>query len=312
MAPQGSIDMSGEVSVREVPRPAVGNNTIKMGDEEQPLKPHYLEVENLNRIPLWLAPCHLVAALFQGMQALFLFAFSTQTDLRWLVYTNYPSPSRAGLGANQYAKPEPVLIGSYPITWYAGLFILLSCIDHITCILPRLRQKYEWYIERHQSPSRWIEYSFSASLMRMHIAQVAGVTDVYVLFLIYAISHVSLYFCILHEKLNAKARADGYTQNWTAFYCGCAPHLASWAVIFCYFFSGLSRGSPPGFVWTIVLSLFFLDMSFPTCFVLQWRKIGVFQDYLVGEFGFIMLSFTCKTFLAWITLAGANGYTRRH
>jgi hypothetical protein len=27
---------------------------------------------------------------------------------------------------------------------------------------------------------------------------------------------------------------------------------------------------------------------------------------LVGDFGFIMLSFTAKTFLSWITLAGAN------
>lgn len=291
--------------------------TIKSGDdmnhtEEEPLKaPHYLDIEHLNKIPLWLAPCHLVAALFQGMQALFLFAFASQTDLQWLVYTNYPAATDEGLADDEYAIPDPKLLGTYPITWYAGLFILMSCIDHITCIVPRLRQHYEYNIERHQSPTRWIEYSFSASLMRMHIAQVAGVTDAHILFLIFVMTHVALYFPAVHEMMNAKARADGYLQNWTPFFMGTVPHVASWGVIFFYFFSGLNRGDPPGFVVTIVVSLFFLDMSFPTCFVLQWRKVGVFQDYLVGEFGFIMLSFTTKTFLAWITLAGANGYSSK-
>jgi len=300
-----SVSMTGEVNSHQD-----GRRTSKGEDEERAQRPHYLEVENLNKIPLWLAPCHLVAALFQGMQALFLFAFSTQTDLQWLVYTNYPSPRSEDLPEDAYAIPDPKLVGSYPITWYAGLFILMSGIDHVSCLIPRLREHYEYYIERHQSPTRWIEYSMSASLMRMHIAQVAGVTDVHIMFLIFAMTHVSIYFPALHEKLNAKARADGYEQDWTAFYCGTIPHVASWLVIFFYFFSGLNRGDPPGFVAPIVLSLFFLDMSFPICFVLQWRKIGVFKDYLVGEFGFIMLSFTTKTFLAWITLAGANGYSR--
>lgn len=318
MAPQ-SVNMAGEVSLSDheqpqAPADAAGGSVKKSGADEErmaPKTPHYLEVEHKNKIPLWLAPCHLVAALFQGMQSLFLFAFASQTDLQWEVYTNYPSASDE-LQDDIYATPDPKLIGTYPITWYAGLFILLSCIDHILCIVPRFREHYEYYIERHQSPMRWIEYSLSASLMRMHIAQVAGVTDAHILFLIFTMTHVALYFPALHEKMNAKARADGYEQNWTAFYCGTVPHMASWGVIFFYFFSGLNRGDPPGFVVTIVMSLFVLDMSFPTCFVLQWRKVGIFQDYLVGEFGFIMLSFTTKTFLAWITLAGANGYSRNN
>jgi hypothetical protein len=110
----------------------------------------------------------------------------------------------------------------------------------------------------------------------------------------------------MHEKLNAKARADGYTQNWFPAYAGGVPHMASWMVIFCYFFTGVRRGDPPAFVGTIVFGLFLLDSCFAICFYLQWHKIGIFNDYLVGEFGFIMLSFTAKTFLAWVTLIGAN------
>mmetsp|Transcript_15132 Transcript_15132/g.23762 ORF Transcript_15132/g.23762 Transcript_15132/m.23762 type:complete len:299 (+) Transcript_15132:85-981(+) len=279
-------------------------------DKEQGEARDYMMIENMNVIPLWLAPCHLVAALFQCMQSLFLFAFSSQVDLRWNIYSNFPAGDELVLGENEYAKPEANLIGSYSVTWYAGVFILLSGIDHISCLLPSFRQKYEWYIERHQSPFRWVEYSFSAALMRALIAQVAGVTDVHLIYAIYVMSCTTLLFAIVHERLNAKARADGYPQDWLPICFGYIPHLASWSIIFCYFFAGVSRGEPPAFVSTIVFSLFLLDFTFPICFFLQWKQIGVFRDYLVGEFGFIMLSFTAKTFLAWVTLAGANGYTR--
>jgi hypothetical protein len=295
------ISMSGELTEAQ-------DRRKEEGDEPAP-KPHYLEIENLNTIPLWLAPCHLIAALFQCMQSLFLFAFSGQIDLRWFVYTNFPTLDE--LGEDEYAKPEPHEIASYSITWYAGVFILLSGIDHISCIIPRFRKSYEYYVERSQSPYRWIEYSLSSPLMKMHIAQVAGVTDIHILFLIFCLGHTALYFAALHEKLNAKARADGYPQNWFPFWAGSVPHMACWSVIFCYFFTGLRRGDPSAFlVSTIVFSLFFLDMCFPLCMYLQWKKIGIFKDYLVGEFGFIMLSFTAKTFLAWVTVASANRYGR--
>jgi hypothetical protein len=283
---------------------------MEEGDEPAP-KPHYLEIENLNTIPLWLAPCHLVAAHFQCMQSFLLFAFSGQVDLKWFVYSNFPTAD--ALVEDEYAKPEPNEIGSYSITSYAGFFILLSGIDHIFCILPRFRQSYEYYIERSQSPYRWIEYSLSSPLMKMHIAQVAGVTDVRMLFLISYLGHTSMCFAILHEKLNAKGRADGHQQNWFPFWAGFVPHMACWSVIFCYFLTGFRRGDPPAFlVSTIVVSLFFLDMCFPICMYLQWKKIGIFKkDYLDGEFGFIMFSFTAKTFLVVVTLASANRYHGR-
>ena len=317
--PASSIDMSGEIDETSVnineainKNPHYYNNKKKTEQSRMQQQANYLEVTtNLNPIPFWLAPCHLVAALFQCMQALFLFAMASQTDLLWFVYTNYPSRDDETLLEDEYAKPDPQLIGSYPITWYAGLFILLSAVDHISCIVPGFRQHYEYYIERHQAPTRWMEYSLSAALMRMHIAQVAGVTDVHLLFLIFAMTHVSLYFPALHEKMNARARAEGMTQNWSAFHCGLIPHMAVWGVIFWYFFSGINRGDPPGFALILVFSLFVLDFSFPTVFILQWKKVGIFDDYLIGELSLIGLSFTTKTFLAWTTIAGANRYSNQ-
>ena len=92
------------------------------------------------------------------------------------------------------------------------------------------------------------------------------------------------------------------------FYCGfLATELQGF---FQKPFTEFARNRPPPFVTLAVVSLFLLDLCFPICFYLQWKQIGAFRDYMVGEAGFIALSFTAKTFLAWVTLAGANAYTR--
>jgi hypothetical protein len=270
----------------------------------------YMEIENLNEIPLWLAPCHFVAALFQFMQAVFIFAFSARVDLKWCLFTFYPNPDNDVHETDIYAVPKPEELTCYTITWYAGVFIMLSGLDHLFCVLPKFRARYEYYIERHQSPQRWFEYSLSCPLMRVHIAQVAGITDLYTLILTFALGHVAIYFPLVYEQLNAKNRADGYVQNRMPFFMGCFAHCASWAVVFAYFGKGMAM-IDENLAFALVLTLFVLELTFPITFVLQWGKIGPFQDYLIGEFTFCLLSFTTKTFLAWATLIGANAYARR-
>ncbi|KAG7363520.1 hypothetical protein IV203_026881 [Nitzschia inconspicua] len=271
----------------------------------------YNKIQNLNEIPMWLAPCNLVAAIFQFMQAAFIFAFSRKVGLKWCLYTFYPNTeNEEGYDNDVYATPEEEQIACYTITWYAGIVTLLSGVDHLFAILPYFRPRYEYYIERHQNPQRWIEYCFTCSLLRVHIAQVAGVTDVYTIVLTFFLTLSSIVFGLLHERMNAKNRADGYTQDYTAFWSSCIMHLASWAIIFAYFIEGMAKVDN-SLALGLVLTLFLLEMTFPLIFILQWRKIGPFKDYLVGEFSFCLFSFTTKTFIAWATLIGANAYARK-
>ena len=259
---------------------------------------------------MWLAPCHFVAAIFQFMQAVFIFAFSTKVDLQWCVYTFYPNAENDVHETDIYAVPQAKEIACFTITWYAGIAIFFSGLDHLSCILPCFRERYEYYIQRHQSPYRWIEYSLSCAIMRVHIAQVAGVTDLYTLILTFFLTNASILFGLLYEKLNAKNRADGYIQDKSPFFYSCICHVASWSVVFAYFINGMAK-IDASLALSLVLALFFLEMTFPIVFVLQWAKIGPFKDYLVGEFAFCLLSFTTKTFLAWATLIGANAYARK-
>jgi len=64
-------------------------------------------------------------------------------------------------------------------------------------------------------------------------------------------------------------------------------------------------GSVPGFVYGIFFSLLVLFALFAANMWLQYRQIGRWRDYLFGERGYIVLSLTAKSALAWQVYAGA-------
>ena len=196
------------------------------------------------------------------------------------------------------------------MTFFSGICVLIAALDHSLTVMPYFRPKYEYYLKRNQSPFRWIEFSISASIMRVQVAQIAGVTDKHLLICIFFLSSCCILFGMIHESLNARAlsQPDDYEFNFFGLWFAFIPHLVTWAIIYCYFITGLMRGSePPGYVGTILFALFVLDGSFAVNFILQWKRIGsYYKDYVFGEFIFIMLSFTAKTFLAWITYGSVN------
>lgn len=268
--------------------------------QEQQSKDPDTGIENLNEIPNSLRAWNIGACIFQWGQAGVMLWLATSATTQWPVYVNFPSyigeSSQEGFGI-----PFPKRVGSYSLTWLSGIFLGLSGLDHFLVSFPGINKKYNYYIERYQNPFRWTEYAISASIMRVMIAQLSGVTDIHNLFMIFILACTTMVLGSCHESVNAVARADGYRQNWFPFITAWIPQVASWSVIFCYFFVGVVRSSPPAFVWTIVFVLFFLDCTFALLFYMQWGKVWIFRDYVKGEIGFIVLSFTSKTLLAWIT-----------
>lgn len=285
---------------------------------EETTSSHYLEPQAKNEIPKVLTVLHLVGALLQTAEAIFLFAFSQNINLKWLLYTNYPvavdnalAYEIGGEGTDNiyFARPEPKYLASFSVPWVTGAIVLLSAIDHIFAIVPGGRQLYEHHLARNKASFRWLEYAVSCSLMNMHISQLVGVTDVHTIVLIFVLSISIQYPAYIHEVVNARARADGYAQYWSPFIFGCIPWIAVWSVIFSYYSESIARGEdPPSFVLSTVVAVFVLEGLFPILFVLQWMKIGVFQDYIVGEYGYMILGLIAKSSLAWITLIGAEKY----
>jgi hypothetical protein len=59
----------------------------------------------------------------------------------------------------------------------------------------------------------------------------------------------------------------------------------------------------PGFVYAITIVQFVLFFSFAVNMALQYSRIGRWRDYVYGEVGYIVLSFTAKSLLAWLIFA---------
>jgi hypothetical protein len=54
----------------------------------------------------------------------------------------------------------------------------------------------------------------------------------------------------------------------------------------------------------IYISIAFFFNIFAINMILQYKKIGPWQDYLYGERFYVILSLVAKTFLAWQVFAG--------
>ena len=182
-----------------------------------------------------------------------------------------------------------------------AVFLLLSAVAHI--YLSTIG--YGWYVrnlKRGMNPLRFYEYALSSSLMIVLIGMLVGFWDLGGLILIFGINAMMNLFGIMMELHNQTTERT----NWTSFIYGCIAGIFPWIVIFVYFYVPLATAEvgPPAFVYAIVPSLFVFFNIFAVNMVLQYKKVGLWRNYLFGERVYIILSLTAKTLLAWQIFAG--------
>jgi hypothetical protein len=181
-------------------------------------------------------------------------------------------------------------------------FLLISAFAHLLLVLPGI---YGWYrrnLDRCINYVRWWEYALSASVMIVVIAMLPGMYDLGSLMLIFALNATMLLFGLLMEIQNR----PGDDVNWTPFVFGTLAGIVPWIVIALYLWSpGTGPGNPPGFVYAIFFSLFVWYSLFAVNMWLQYRQVGPWRKYMFGEYGYIVLSLTAKSALAWQVFAGA-------
>jgi hypothetical protein len=108
-------------------------------------------------------------------------------------------------------------------------------------------------------------------------------------------------FGLVMERVNSgRERLD-----WLPFWLGCVVGAVPWLVIGISLVGSEANGSVPGFVWGIFISLFVFFNSFAVNMWLQYRGIGPWRRYVFGEWGYLFLSLTAKSALAWQIYAGA-------
>lgn len=180
-------------------------------------------------------------------------------------------------------------------------FLFLSAAAHLLIATPGI---YGWYLKNlaeKRNYARWIEYSFSSSVMVVLIAMLVGISDVAALLALAGVNASMILFGLLQEKYET----PGTRVNWLPYWFGVIAGAIPWIAIAIYLVSPGVEASPPGFVYGIFFSLFAFFNVFAIVMVLQYRQVGRWANYEAGEATYVMLSLVAKSALAWQVFAGA-------
>jgi hypothetical protein len=123
------------------------------------------------------------------------------------------------------------------------------------------------------------------------IAMLAGMYDIASLLLIVALNAAMILFGWLREPHNQTTAR----RNWTAAWFGCPAGVVPWIAIAIYL---VGAAEAPAFVYAIVVTQFALSM------LLQYRRVALWREHLLGERVHRLLSQLAKSALAWPVFAG--------
>lgn len=209
-------------------------------------------------------------------------------------------------GAFAGVEQSSVELLSIPLVWVIASFLAMSAIAHALMGWP-LRKRYEAYLARGMNPFRWIEYAFSSTVMIVAIAYLSFIREFPALVAIAGANVAMILFGWSMEAAN-EGRTD--RPDWKHYIFGSIVGLAPWIGIFSILLAyGAQADLPegagiPAFVYVIVASLFIAFNVFAITMVLQYRRIGPWRDYLVGEKTYMVMSLVAKSLLAWQVFSG--------
>lgn len=202
-------------------------------------------------------------------------------------------------------------VAEYKIGNLVGVFSLLAALDHGYTFydgdhyLQMLNKGYNTY--------RWWEYSISAGIMVVIIAQLSSINDIKLLGLLFGANLVLQYFGYSTEKHVSKGRLDQAQMDNAA---GFVLFVSMWVPIFIAFFTAIQENDtkPPDGVYTIIFVMFVLFLVFGIMNMMyvkstaycksQKASLCKFSDFRKVEIGYLILSFVAKSLLTNLTLFG--------
>ncbi|HSK24596.1 MAG TPA: heliorhodopsin HeR [Egicoccus sp.] len=238
---------------------------------------------DLRRWNLALTVLHLVQAVAVVVLA---------SDFAITVTASFPS------GPPGSDVPPPESLFDVPIGAAIAVFLGLAALDHLLTATAG-RGIYERDLRRGINRFRWVEYSFSATLMVVLICLYSGITGIAALIAIVGANVAMILFGWVQELMNPPGRTS---TTMLPFWFGTLAGLAPWAALTVNI---AGADEIPGFVIGIFVSLFVFFMSFGLNQWLQYRGVGKWRDYAYGEKVYLVLSLAAKSALAWQIFAGS-------
>ena len=185
--------------------------------------------------------------------------------------------------------------------WIGGaiaVFLGLAALDHLICATVG-RRTYERDLLRGINRFRWVEYSFSATIMVILICLYSGITGINALVAVVGANVAMILFGWLQELMNPPGRQR---TTMLPFWFGTLAGVAPWIAIAINF---VGADEVPGFVVGIFVSLGVFFFSFGLNQWLQYRRVGPWADYGFGEKIYLVLSLGAKSALAWQIYGGS-------
>ncbi|NNC93296.1 MAG: heliorhodopsin HeR [Acidimicrobiia bacterium] len=179
-----------------------------------------------------------------------------------------------------------------------AVFLGLAAIDHLVTATVG-RRLYEEDLRKGINRFRWVEYSFSATLMIILIASYSGITDITAVIGIAGANVAMILFGWIQERMNPPDRT---TTTMLPFWFGTIAGLAPWIALAT---NVIGSETVPGFVYGILVAQFVFFFSFGLNQWLQYRRIGRWADYAYGEKTYLVLSLGAKSVLAWQIYGGS-------
>jgi len=232
-----------------------------------------------------LRPYNLGAGCFHLAQAvaILVLANSFSLPVRATYMTGPPGPD---------VGTQAVTLFNLSFAWAIAAFFALSALAHFAVVGPGWAS-YQVQLGKGRNPYRWLEYSLSASIMIVLIAMLVGINDIAALVALVGVNASMIGFGWMQERYETPGRGLG------PFWIGCLAGIIPWIAIAIYLIGPGADSHPPGFVYAIFFSLFALFNCFAVNQWLQYKQVGKWKDYLVGERAYVTLSLIAKSLLAW-------------
>lgn len=203
--------------------------------------------------------------------------------------------------------PYYVSYGGYPITALTLVFFVITSFFHLGNAVI-WSDHYLNGLENCETPSRWLEYFITASLMSCTIAYLTGARSVLVIVGVCGLIASTMTFGYLSELFNRPLDdIDGwdrprFRERAIPHFMGYIPYSFAWFMILYSFFGGGGTCAAPAWVWIIIMGQFIQFSLFVIPQLYQLRQPP--SKYVKGEYIFIFLSFFAKATLGINLLAG--------
>lgn len=242
------------------------------------------ETENFK----WLTTWHIVAAVVHGLSFLAILIGYFATD-----GPKFESILTSDVFTNQTTVTE---ISKYNPVWVLMFMPFITSTFHAGQAFGTSGGE-SWYtrdIQNGINMVRWIEYSITATLMTWIVAQLCGITNIYLVFLLAVVGNVVLQWHGYFFELN---------KGCSPMFNGFVLFTGQWSILACYFSRTIiANDGAPWFVWVSFFGLLVTYLLFPLIQILYYYKKFV-DNWYKYEFYFILLSLVSKLLLDWTLFA---------